>query len=203
MINTLCKNNIQQNTNLLIEAANRGDIEGVKCLIPISNPKLNGSEALRTAAASGHSEIVKILIPVSEPQIFNNQSLTIASQNGHIECVKLLIPVSILNNKVGESHALLKAIQNGHNECVKLLAPVSNTNSALLIALIFQNKEAVEILYSHSDPYDTLERLKLHSQGQTENVRFFEEYIIQREKEMLNKSIKDIQCNTVKKQRKI
>lgn len=89
---------IEANTELLIQASKNGDLEEVKRLILVSNPKARSSSALILAAHNGHIDIVKLLIPVSDPKSNNSRALEMAANKGHIECIKLLIPVSNCNS---------------------------------------------------------------------------------------------------------
>lgn len=54
------------NTHLLLKAVMNNDVDEVKRLIPISDPKEMHSMALFGAALNGHVECVKLLIPVSD-----------------------------------------------------------------------------------------------------------------------------------------
>lgn len=54
----------------------------------------NTTEALKIAAEKGDVEVLKLLIPVSDPKDNNSQALLIAVENKHVECVRRLIPVS-------------------------------------------------------------------------------------------------------------
>lgn len=47
-------------------AARYGDIETVRKLLPLVDPKADNSYALQWAAYNGHLEIVRLLIPVSD-----------------------------------------------------------------------------------------------------------------------------------------
>lgn len=85
---------IELNTELLMRASQNGDVDEVKRLIPVSNPKSYNSDPLRSAAYKGYLEIVQLLIPVSDPTANDNSALFWAARNEHTECVKLLIPVS-------------------------------------------------------------------------------------------------------------
>ena len=121
--------NIEDNTRLLIQAAERGDAVEVQRLIPISNPKGNDSEALYVAAIYGHARCVELLIGVSDPQANGSYGLKMAARNGHTQCVKLLIPSGHPNTQ--NSYALQLAVEYGHTQCVELLYPVSDPISAL------------------------------------------------------------------------
>lgn len=114
---------IEINTELLIEAAKQGNLDEVRRLIPLSDPKANDSLALRMAAQNGHIECVELLIPVSDPKAKDSYALRWAAQNGHVQCVELLVPIS--DPKADHSFALQSAVENGHTPCVDLLYPVS------------------------------------------------------------------------------
>lgn len=85
---------IRDNTNLLFRASQHGDLDDVQRLLPLSDPKARGSEALSLAAANGHTECVKLLIPVSNPNDRYSLALQYAVMHKHIDIIKLLIPVS-------------------------------------------------------------------------------------------------------------
>lgn len=118
-----------KNTELLFEAAYDGNVEEVKRLIPISDPKDNGNLALRWAVMNGHLPCVELLIPVSDPKANDSGALRWAAQYGSTECLKLLIPVS--DPKDRNSVALRLAVLHGHTDCVNLLYGVSDVHAAL------------------------------------------------------------------------
>lgn len=169
---------ITQNTQLLVEAAKMGNTVEVKRLIPLSNPKLDGSLALHWAAINGHIECVELLIPVSDDitqptqkntvhvaaayeevgQTFtlraNSLFLIEAARNGDSDEVARLIPISDL--KATGNKSLQIAAQKGHVECVKLLIPVTNpkakNNKALCEAANHGHSACVKFLIPVSDP---------------------------------------------------
>ena len=108
-----------RNSSALQWAAERGQTEIVKLLIPVSNPEADNSLALQWAAEGGCIEIVKLLIPVSDPKASNSSALRRAAEMGRIDIVKLLIPIS--DPKANNSIALQCAAENGHTDIVKLL----------------------------------------------------------------------------------
>lgn len=118
-----------KNTELLFEAAHDGNVEEVKRLIPISNPKCDGNLALRWAVMNGHLPCVEQLIPVSDPKANDSLALGWAARYGSTECLKLLIPVS--DPKANNSYALRIAVRNGHTQCVDALYGISDVKAAL------------------------------------------------------------------------
>jgi len=118
-----------ENTQFLIDAAEQGNTDEVRRLIPLSDPKYARSSALRIAAQNGHVQCVALLIPVSDPKEWDNFALQAAAVSGHSKCVELLIPVS--EPKCDDSYALYRAVENGHTQCVDLLYPVSDPVVAL------------------------------------------------------------------------
>ena len=87
------KEDVDQNTSLLIKAIEKNDIDEVKRLIPVSDPKANDSEALQLAALHGYAKIVMLLIPVSDPKASNSRALELAISKGYTNIAELLAPV--------------------------------------------------------------------------------------------------------------
>lgn len=152
---------IEDNTELLIQAAEKGDATEVQRLIPLSNPKNSDFAALRYAAAFGHTECVKLLIPVSDPGSETCYALHWAARGGHAQCVELLIPNTHPKNG---NIALRAAAESGHPECVKLLIPIGNPKDynslALQLAALSGHTPCVELLYPVSDAIAALRSLK-------------------------------------------
>lgn len=168
---------IENNTEILLEAAKNGNLTEVNRLIPISDSKRHYSAALRAAISNDHMDCVKALIGVSGDYNFvfsmvalDNQleyvkmlmplsdnhedGLHAATANNHIECVKLLLP-----GCKGIGPALCLAIQNYHNECAQVLLSDCLTKDttymkewALHTAVEFGNTEAVKMLLPYVDP---------------------------------------------------
>lgn len=139
---------------ILTHAVDSENIEYLKILLPLCDPKHNGSEALKHAirykriqavelllplsdsdgvnATSLLLDVVKnknphytaLLLPISDPKHNNSEALRIAASNNYVETVKLLIPAS--DPQANNSQALLAAVENQAVECVRLLIPVSN-----------------------------------------------------------------------------
>jgi len=120
---------IEENTKLLIEAAQIGNPAEVERLISISDPQFEDSKALICAAAAGHPDCVKLLIPVSDLKANNSKALELSAFNGHADCVELLIPVS--DPKADNSSALQNAAGNNHQSCIDVLYSVSDPHAAL------------------------------------------------------------------------
>ena len=129
-------NNSSQQTgnNLLIEAINEKNIDGVKqALIALSQTRLD-KKALTLAATLGYLDIVQLLIPVSDLMANNSEALRFAAEFGHAAVVEVLIPVS--DPKAADSQAFKKAAHNGHQKCIDLLISVSDTqvnNNEILV----------------------------------------------------------------------
>lgn len=76
---------------LLLGAASMGNATFVRKAIESGvDTTANGSEALYAAAERGNVECVRLLIPVSDPDDYAS-ALNMAAFEGHIECVRLLI----------------------------------------------------------------------------------------------------------------
>ena len=149
---------IEENTNLLIEAARKGDTPEVQRLIPLSDPTCNDSQALVCAASGGHTQCVRVLIPVS---VLKSPALNLAAGKGYTQCVKLLLPAYDLKAK---SSALFWATANGHTDCVKLLIlasdPKVDNSFALQKAVANAHQSCIDVLYSVSDPHAALHQLQ-------------------------------------------
>lgn len=129
LIKRIKMNNVHYNTNLLEYAAEHGNVDDVRRLIPISDPRAHDSRALQCAARYGYTQCVELLIPVSDPKAGNNEALRWGAMNGHTQCVELLIPVS--DPKAMDSQALQSAVRYGHTQCFELLYSVSDPEVAL------------------------------------------------------------------------
>jgi len=149
---------IEENTNLLIEAARKGDTPEVQRLIPLSDPTCNDSQALVCVASGGHTQCVRLLIPVS---VLKSPALNLAAGKGYTQCVKLLLPAYDLKAK---SSALFWATANGHTDCVKLLIlasdPKVDNSFALQKAVANAHQSCIDLLYSVSDPHAALHQLQ-------------------------------------------
>jgi ankyrin repeat protein len=99
--------NPEDNNTLLIKAASEGNAAEVRRLIPISDPKGKGGDAMAWAARFGHTQCVELLIPVSDPKAWGSEALRWAVENGHTQCVEFLYPVS-------EPMVALKHLQQNH-----------------------------------------------------------------------------------------
>jgi ankyrin repeat protein len=106
-------------------AAERGYINIVKLLLPISDPTAENSYALQWAAKNKHLEIVKLLLEAgADPKAEDSCALLWAAGEGHLEIVKLLLEAGA-DPKAGNSHAVRWAARCDQIEIVKLLLPVS------------------------------------------------------------------------------
>jgi len=118
---------VRENTRELWHAAFIGDRRKVQKLIPVSDPKSDGSSALSWAAMKGFTEIVKLLLPHSNPKDRNFHALYSAAENGHLDIVKLVLDANGSNDNCG--FAMMKAANNGQKECVRHLLKHSDVRS--------------------------------------------------------------------------
>ena len=181
---------IEENTNLLIEAARKGDTPEVQRLIPLSDPTCNDSQALVCAASGGHTQCVRVLIPVS---VLKSPALNLAAGKGYTQCVKLLLPVYDLKAK---SSALFWATANGHTDCVKLLIlasdPKVDNSFALQKAVANAHQSCIDLLYSVSDPHAALHELQ-HDYPDDEDVwGELERRIFQDQRDKLNDQVGEV-----------
>lgn len=119
----------------LMRAADKGDVEMVKQLLPqqqgqqakakvlVRGLPLVGRTALMGAAARGHTEVVRILVD-HEGGMRDERgwtSLMIAALNNHPECVELLLEKESGMQKDDGYTALMLAANNNNQECARLL----------------------------------------------------------------------------------
>jgi len=83
------------NDELLIEAAQQGDLTKLLKLLPHSNARSDDSSALRAAALYGHDRCVEALLPHSDVSARKCSPLRMAFLYNHRECVQLLVEPSI------------------------------------------------------------------------------------------------------------
>lgn len=153
------------NTELLLQACQKGRLNEVKRFLPVSDPT-SYSKALRWAAQEGHVDIVQLLLPVSNPKARNSCALRWAAELGHTECVKLLLPFS--NPKDLDSQALLNAAEGGFIDIVRLLIPVSDCNSALNVLQSEGND--ITLLQQCMNEYEVMQQKKRLNTALSETV---------------------------------
>lgn len=82
------------NDELLIEAAQNGDLEKLLKVLPHANARTDESSALRAAALYGHDRCVEALLPHSDVNARKCSPLRMAFLYNHSACVKLLVEPS-------------------------------------------------------------------------------------------------------------
>lgn len=185
--------NVIQFTELLLEAAGRGNDTHVKDLIPHSYSFYDDGRSLIVAAENGHVECVRLLVSFSDPQNYF-LALYKAASNGHAQCVEELI--NHCNPSENNSSALQIAAGLGHTECVKLLIPVSdptaNDSVALQAACEYAHYGVIDALFEVSDVQAVLERLHKKHSDRPACWQYLEEKISQRQKQLLNNKLNDV-----------
>lgn len=83
------------NDELLIEAAQQGNLERVLRLLPYANARSDDSSALRAAALYGHTCCMEALLPHSDVNARKCSPLRMAFLYNHSACVRLLVEPSI------------------------------------------------------------------------------------------------------------
>ena len=148
----------------LMLAAEKGQLDTVKYLLTIVDPKTNvpvqvkqqrqdGMTALILAAHNKHPEVVALLKPYEIGMHMNKKmnALTGAASSGSVECCELLLEEAGEINEL-QSTALIEATRAGHLDCVKLLAPkeagirAPKGQSALVTAVNHGRVEEVKYL---------------------------------------------------------
>lgn len=150
----------------LMRAADRGDVEAVRLLIPLQKgikaeggSKINGwwiagGTALMRATAYGHIEVIKLLVEC-EGCLQDSDGWTAlmgATRINKPECVKVLLKKEGGMTKNDGMTALILAVRNNNLECVKLLVEKeagiqsNNSRTALMWAAYNNNPECAKLL---------------------------------------------------------
>lgn len=150
----------------LMRAADRGDVDAVRLLIPLQKglratggSKINGwwiagGTALMRATAYGHIEVIKMLVE-HEGGMQDSDGWTAlmgATRVNKPECIKVLLEKEGGIKKNDGMTALILAVRNNNLECVKLLlekeAGIQSNNSrtALMWAAYNNNPECAKLL---------------------------------------------------------
>ena len=149
----------------MIRAAERGDVEAVKALMPLQKGKtascvtidkcviLRGT-ALMRAAACGHAEVVKLLVEHEGGMKDEDgwTALIYVARKNKADCIRLLLDKEGGMQDNDGCTALMHAAYNNNLECARLLAKRENRirneygGTALDIAKKKGYKEIVSIL---------------------------------------------------------
>lgn len=139
-------------------AAQGGNVDCAREILPFSDAKAWDSGALQRAAARGNSRCVELLIPASCPEDAEARALCLAADNGHSNCVGLLLPVSGNGDGVGralvfaasmECEESLRLILSAHPD--KALFVDDRGFTALMRAAMVGSERCVKILAPLSD----------------------------------------------------
>lgn len=108
-------------------AAHRGQVDIVRCLLPLCEQRdIDG--ILINACVQGHTHVVECLVQAKALKHYNSP-LQWAAKYGHTEIIDILLPVS--NPQAENSLALLWAVQHGHTEIVQQLIAHSDCHKVL------------------------------------------------------------------------
>lgn len=165
----LTRKEMDHNTGLLFVATKNNDVDEVKRLIPISDPKMEDSSALLRAVDNVDMTMLELLIPIYDPHRKNRSVLQYAAEKGHTECVNLLIPVS--DPKTNNSGALLISVINEHIECIKCLIPVSDYQQVLTTLTQQSTMQNLHVLQRFVDEYEVL----MQKERLTEEIKSLQE----------------------------
>lgn len=113
----------EQYTFELFHEAQRGNLERVVYLIPLSHPATQKNRALRHALVGGHTECVKVLLPVSDlsDDIYYEELFETAIDLGLTQCVEAMLAIRITD--YGRASLLLRAVRREKADIVRLLIP--------------------------------------------------------------------------------
>lgn len=88
----LANDSLQQKTNMLFTTIVNNDQQMFDALLPVADPKLNSSNAIRLAAYYQRWDMVEKLIPISDCKINNSAVLVWAAYHNSRQGFNLLFP---------------------------------------------------------------------------------------------------------------
>lgn len=153
---------LRDNSLLLVSAAEKGDVQRVRELLPLSKP--NSSEwksALIWASTNGHAEVLKELIPLSDIKKWDIFSTLMrnAEVYEHAQCLEVLLPYIPLYypNGFDFDELFVSAATNKTADCLRVLLPHVNLfkytgKAALKRAVEGKHAACVEFLLPLTDP---------------------------------------------------
>ena len=194
----------------LMLAAEMGNLECLKFLLPLSNPRDHDSQALWRAADNGHVDCVNILLPLSCPPTYNFALWkTIGSKTieptGRIVCVQMLLDaIAQVGGVTVDVNLLVWAVRSQQMECLRLLLkvcdPKSDHSLALCWALIYGRTEYVDVLKDLSDADDALNAIRQYPKMPTgSDPLFWLDFEAQWIKQKLLREIGEGEQQTVRK----
>lgn len=174
-----------QNSLLLIEAAEQGNLEEIQRLIPISYPKSQDNAALTWAVNKNHLEGVKSLAPVCDVVI----ALSVAAEWGRVECLRILIDFANPNELI---YAAGDAAYEGHMEALQFLLqhcdPKEAESYPLQMAAMGQREEIIDFLIPLSNPLDALNDLS-EGHNNKDTFNFLQDILARRQKATIEQNI--------------
>lgn len=153
-------------TEQLIEAAGRGDLNGIQRLIGLADISAMRNGALQHAAQNGHVECVRLLLSVCDTNQYMDEVFYKATFAGHLECVKLLAPYVDLERCA--NRGLINAASGGALEVLQFLLAYADphflNSRALFVAFLYNYNKCIEVLKPLSNVADFLAQLEQHLQ---------------------------------------
>lgn len=126
---------VASNSQALIKAVQKGDMEASRSLLPISDlrARSGGSTALGWAAYNGHRELVDLLLPHSDPDLMDDAGfsplMNAAEQGDRVMASALLQRCDATQKSPNGQTALHWAARRGHADLVDLLLPHVNPDA--------------------------------------------------------------------------
>lgn len=161
MSNPLDEETLRENSRRLIAAAEKGDVQRVRELLPLSDPNSSDRHsALIWASTNGHAEVLKELIEASD--IKRGDIFATLMRNAevyeHAECLEVLLPYVPMfhqNSTFVFNELFVSAATNKTESCLKVLLPYvdpkANHSAALKRAVEGKHAACIEFLIPLSD----------------------------------------------------
>lgn len=220
---------IEHNTQLLVNAVKNGNATEVARLIPMSDPKKDFSYPLLLAAQKGFANCLMLLLPVSDPSAKDYEAFRNAATRKNLECLQLLLPfvnedaksealhlmafqrwvegvafLTPLVQKSGLSKALSTAAMRNSRECFDVIFsqidPTMDINPALRVAALKGYTHYVDVLYPLGEPAKVVADLRAHNFDRYEYWAFLEARI---EQETIEHAIQQVTNATSSAHRKM
>lgn len=182
---TISHDERKHNSKLLMDAAQRCDLEAIERLIPISYPKSQDSGALTWSVNKNHLEGVKCLAPVSDV----GSALGVAAEWGRVDCLRVLIEFATPYDII---FAAGDAAYEGKMDALQFLlehCDAKNSESfPLQMAAIAQREDIAAFLIPLSNPLDALNDLgEMHHNEDA--VNFLQEILARQQKNIIEQHI--------------
>lgn len=169
----------------LILAAENGDHKKVKRLLPLADPHVLGSRALRVACQKGHVECVKLLLPLASLEDSQSVGQHVAEHGPSTDALAFLVahdlefaPTLLVHAVVGKNIKAAAILS-------ELTDPKHKDSLALQWAVVTGQKNMVNILLDVSDPEAALFCIQKQHADRPQRWTWFYDLVMEAQKEKI------------------